>query len=937
MKPKQIDPERWQQIEKLYHTALEQEASQRRVFIEKVCSGDQALRDEVESLLRSDDRAGQFMETPALQAAAQLHAESHEESMIGRRLGPYELLSLLGTGAMGEVYRARDSRLDRDVAIKVLPEHLADSPEALTRFQREVKAVAALSHPNILAIHDIGMEQGVCFAVTELLEGETLGSCLAVSALPWRRAVEIAASIANGLAAAHAKAIIHRDLKPENVFLTKDGRVKILDFGIARVKPVVSAGGLSIASTVITRPGMLIGTVGYMSPEQARGEDADVPSDIFSLGCILYEMVAGQRAFGRQTPAETLAAILKEEPAPLSESEQECPLGLQSLIQHCLEKIPENRFQSAQDLAFHLGGVLSGSGTETGPAGTPGLRLRKARWPVLAIVVLVLGMALAWWQPWRPNPFKLLRQHLISTFPGAHRESSFSPDGSMIAFVNQVGGPPQIWLKNLWEGEPLQITTGEQPAHRPRWSPRNDQIVFSRGVGWQQSIWTVPPLGGRPRRIIEDGRNPSFSADGSQLVYEKGEEIWTAKPDGSEQHKVEGVPVVEFLLTDRTPALSPDGSQIAFFQCTGGPHGDVWVIPSAGGQARQLTFDDHFGGTLTWTPDGRWIVFSSLRSGSRTLWRIAATGAEPEVLLQGAGEDTEPELSRDGTKLVYTNTRNYFILTLWNPATNQSRELREARYDITNPSFSPHKDKIAFFEIIDNGEVQIYTIEPDGSNLTQVTRGKGERNIHPCWAADGSALCFYQSRPTRSFRRIPATGGQSVEIAAGWEWGTHVDAQVDPTGKHIAYTRMNSGAVATFIREIETGKETVFTPTLRNCRWSRDGKSLLGSDVTAKPQSYAGEISICSVETGTCQKLTKGSYPHWSIDESRIYFMRYSRGREGRELWSISSDGRDEKLVGLLPIHPIGTFFDVSAQGEIVYVRYSPGKPELWLAEFSRP
>jgi Tol biopolymer transport system component len=419
-------------------------------------------------------------------------------------------------------------------------------------------------------------------------------------------------------------------------------------------------------------------------------------------------------------------------------------------------------------------------------------------------------------------------------------------------------------------------------------------------------------------------------------VYEKANEIWTAKSDGSEEHKVEGLPQVGFLLNDRTPAFSPDGSLIAFFQCTKGPHGDIWAVPSAGGKARQLTFDDHFGGTLTWTPNGQSIVFSSLRSGSRTLWRIAAAGSEPEALLQGAGEDTEPEFSRDGVKLVYTNTRNNFLLTLWNPATNQSRELREARYSLVDPSFSPKGDKITFFAIIDDGEVQIYTIEPDGSNLTQVTRGKGERNIYPCWAPNGSALYFYQSRPSSSFRRISVTGGQSFEIAKGWDWATHFYAQVDPAGKRIAYTSLsNNRAVATLIREIETGKEGVFAPTLRFVRWSRDGKSLLGVDTTTNSGSWTGDISICGLETGACRKLTKGQNPHWSPDESRIYFLRPPRSGEGRELWSISSNGGDEKFVGLLAVHPIGSFFDISAQGEIIYVRYSPGKPELWLAEFA--
>src|SRR5881296_3227294 len=279
----------------------------------------------------------------------------------GTRLGPYEILAPLGAGGMGEVYRARDTRLDREVAIKVLPEHLAKDPQALARFEREAKAVAALSHPNILALYDVGAHQGVSYAVTELLEGETLRTRLAQSPIPWRKVVEIGTAVAEGLAAAHSKGIIHRDLKPENIFLTSDGRVKILDFGLARWKPKPSAPADAAASTE-TEAGTVMGTVGYMSPEQIRGIAADAPSDIFSLGCVLYEMVTGRRAFARSTAPETMSAILNEDPSNLADSGKEIPPDLQWIIHHCLEKNAEQRFQSARDLAFALRAVSGSSG-----------------------------------------------------------------------------------------------------------------------------------------------------------------------------------------------------------------------------------------------------------------------------------------------------------------------------------------------------------------------------------------------------------------------------------------------------------------------------------------------------------------------------------------------------------------------------------------------
>ena len=289
----------------------------------------------------------------------------------GTRLGPYEILSPLGAGGMGEVYRARDTRLGRELAVKVLPAHRAQDPDALARLEREAQAIAALSHPNILAIHDLGTDQGVFYVVTELLEGETLRSRLASSALPWRKAVEIGAAIADGLAGAHLKGVIHRDLKPDNIFLTRDGRVKILDFGLARLAPVMSQQDQTSAPTTPpqTEPGTLMGTVGYMSPEQARGASADTRSDVFSLGCVLYEMLTGRRAFSRPTAPETLTAILNEDPPDVSESGKQVPSGLNRLIRRCLEKNPEERLQAARDLAFDLRSILSDSEIDKAASG----------------------------------------------------------------------------------------------------------------------------------------------------------------------------------------------------------------------------------------------------------------------------------------------------------------------------------------------------------------------------------------------------------------------------------------------------------------------------------------------------------------------------------------------------------------------------------------
>jgi serine/threonine protein kinase/tetratricopeptide (TPR) repeat protein len=339
----------------------------------------------------------------------------------GARLGPYEIVSPLGAGGMGEVYRARDSRLARDVAIKVLPEHMAGNPTALARFEREARAVAALSHPNILAIHDFGAQEGVVYAVTELLEGETLRARLERAPLGWRKAVDIGVALADGLAAAHAKDITHRDLKPENIFLTSDGRVKILDFGLARAGPATADDQ--------TDPGTVLGTVGYMSPEQVRGEPADARSDIFALGCVLYEMVAGQRAFRRPTAPETMTAILNEDPPRVG---REAPAELERVIAHCLEKSPPQRFQSAHDVAFALRAV--------GPGQAGGLS--HTVWIAAALAVLLVAAYVYWLK----RPAEAIDSLAVLPFAnvGGDPNKEYLSDGITENLINNLSQLPQL-------------------------------------------------------------------------------------------------------------------------------------------------------------------------------------------------------------------------------------------------------------------------------------------------------------------------------------------------------------------------------------------------------------------------------------------------------------------------------------------------------------
>ena len=367
-----MERERWQRVERLYHSALERQLGDRAVYLEQACEHDEELRLEVQSLLACQEKATDFIESPALEEVAQLLTKEEIEKSGPRSLLPgttishYRIEEKIGAGGMGEVYRAHDPRLGRDVAIKILPEAFAADADRLQRFEQEARAAAALNHPNIVAIYDVGTwANATPYVVSELLEGETLRGCLQRGPLPVRKAMEVGAQIAQGLAAAHDKGIIHRDLKPENLWLTKDGHAKILDFGLVKLMPEGQLRAEMATATVTeTTSTKIMGTLGYMSPEQVRGQTLDQRTDIFSFGAVLYEMLSGRRAFRGATPADTISAILTRDPPELASDSQSFPGVISGIVRRSLEKNPNDRFKSARDLAFVLAAASETGSTE---------------------------------------------------------------------------------------------------------------------------------------------------------------------------------------------------------------------------------------------------------------------------------------------------------------------------------------------------------------------------------------------------------------------------------------------------------------------------------------------------------------------------------------------------------------------------------------------
>jgi Tol biopolymer transport system component len=593
----------------------------------------------------------------------------------GSKVGPYEILAPLGAGGMGEVYRARDPKLDRVVAVKVLPTHLDEHADALLRFEREAKAVAALSHPNILAIHDFGTDGGRAYAVTELLEGETLRGRLGNGPLPLRKAIEAGAQIARGLAAAHDKGIVHRDLKPENVFLTTDGRVKILDFGLARADGAIGQDDTN--SPTVTRqtdPGTVLGTVGYMSPEQVRGKVADSRSDIFSLGCVLHEMLTGRRTFARDTAAETMTAILREDAPDIATSGVAAPPPLERLVRHCLEKNREERFQSARDVAFDLETILTPSDQRAPSLVTRG-RVSASR-PVRLAAALGLAAAaltLAFWLGRRAGTGGRLDAEpsfvRITFSQGMVWTARFAPDGKTVIY------------SAAWDGAPIRLFTTH--TDNPESSPLNlpDANLFSisasgelavslghRHEGWMGAgtLARTPLVGGGARPVLEDVREADWAPDGSDLAIARrvsGLER-LEYPPGKVLYETGG-----FVSHIR---FSPKGNLIAFVDhpLFADDIGSINVVDLAGRRTVLAREPRAALRGLAWSPAGDELWFTAARysSDDMSLWAVDLRGRERLLLAAPTGLILF-DVSRDGRILIgrETSLRHVEALVPGNP------------------------------------------------------------------------------------------------------------------------------------------------------------------------------------------------------------------------------------------------------------------------------
>jgi eukaryotic-like serine/threonine-protein kinase len=831
----------------------------------------------------------------------------------GMKIGQYEILSPLGAGSMGEVYRARDTRLNRDVAIKILPELASSDPERLHRFEIEARAAAALNHPNILAVYQMGTYEGAPYLVSELLEGKTLTETLRRGSLPPRKAIDYGVQIAQGLAAAHEKGIVHRDLKPDNLFVTKDGRIKILDFGLAKLTQPRES--ISSSSSTLTLPGVAMGTVGYMSPEQVRGLPTDHRSDIFSFGAILCEMLMGKQTFQRPTSADTMAAILNAEPPAISELAPDVPLALQRVVNRCLEKNAEQRFQSASDLAFALQALADP--TISSPSGAHEIRRddgpRRRVVPVAVAAIVIVAAALLYFFM-QPAPAPRIANYLQLTHDG-QQKSLIGTDGSRLYLNSGEGRAGSFASRGVSEmtvagGEPKKLSILPSLNMVPLdLSPDGSQLLVVDGQGAPPKgpLWSFPILGGSPRRLADVvGETGAWSPDGTMLVYTNLSDLFVAKADGSDSHKLLSVKgdIVNV-------AWSPDGGHLRFDSSeTAGTIGQqlMWEVAVDGTNLHRLLEGWHTPPNECcgkWTADGKYFVFQS----NGQIWALPQESGflrsdpKPVQLTSSPLSLTSPMPGKDGKKLFMVGQTYRGELT---------------RYDLKARQFAPFLGGISaeYVAFSKDGLWVTYVAYPEGTLWRSKVDGSERQQLTyrpmypvlPRWSPDGQRIIFFEfalgaDKPARMYEISPA-GGSPQPLLPN-DSSQQLDPNWSPDGSKIIFAgESNDPSSAIRILDLASrqvsslpGSQGFYSP-----RWSPDGRYISAFSPDSKT------LLLFDVQTQKWSNLATGSlsWLNWSHGGQYVYVLDF-KGKNAVVRIRVS-DHQIEQVVDLKDLVTAGRY-----------------------------
>jgi len=807
---------------------------------------------------------------------------------------------------MGVVYRARDTRLRRDVALKILPDVFAGDPGRLDRFQREAQAIAALNHPNVVTIHSVEEVDGVHFLTMELVEGKTLAELIPAGGMTADGLLRIALPLAGAVSAAHQRSIVHRDLKPANVMVGADGHVKVLDFGLAKLRPESQeAPGLTAVPTAhMTGVHQVLGTPGYMSPEQAEGKRVDARADIFSLGVLLYEMATGNRPFAGDTPLAVISSILRDQPAPLQQLRPDLPPDLDRIVRRCLEKEPSRRYQTSLDVYNELEDLqqqISRGARESTHA--PVSRRARAVLRVSAFGALSALTAAAAFVVWRSirdddasaRPARATFKQLTSQ-PGGELFAKLSPDGKWVVYTGEGKGNRDIYLQSVSGQTPIDLTA-DSPAddEQPAFSPDGERIAFRSGRDGG-GIFVMGRTGEGVKRLTREGFNPAWSPDGTELAYTTV--ATETKPQNAEQRgqvmvtAVNGGPPRKLADAAILPSWSPRGRRLAFSTRIVGAEGtsNIVTTPRAGGEMVPVTADAFVNWNPVWSADGRQLYFVSNRGGSMNIWRVSIdeeTGrprGQPEPITSPASFVTHLSLSADGTRLAYSailetqNVQRLGLDPVRGEVIGEPVAVTTGSRFWANPDPSPDGTQVVFYSQV-GPEGDLYVARSDGAGGVRQLTDDAAIDRVPRWSPDGQWIATFSDRSGQlQVWKIRADGSDLQQLTrtpssvAAWS----------PDGKRLAVTRQGQNRNASIIdpnNPTDESEVQLPMPPPPNQRFAPNSWSPDGTRITGQNGFTTLGISIYSLATRTFERVLEyGEWPVWLPDSRHILFV--SRGRE---------------------------------------------------------
>ena len=872
--------------------------------------------------------------------------------LSGSSLKHYQIVQSLGRGGMGEVYLARDTTLGRNIALKVLRPEVASDADRRARFEREARAVAALNHPNIVTLHSIESDADVHFITMEWVAGKTLSERIPSTGLPLDGFLDIAVPLIDAVGTAHQHGITHRDLKPENVMITEAGRVKVLDFGLAKL---VAAAADESSETVLattsgeTAVGHIVGTYAYMSPEQVEGRRLDHRSDIFSLGIMFHEMLTGRRPFIGDSSASTMAAILKDVPRPVTDLNPKLPPRLAAIIQRCLEKDPALRYQSAADLGSELAVVkrdLSSVDNATAAARTRS----SSPYAALAIGLAIVGAVVA--------VFYLRQDDTAPSFDTSPRELTFtqlthgegvesfptlSPDGRTLAYVSGGAGSPDIYLLRVGGENPINLTADSKVADtQPAFSPDGELIAFrsDRDGG---GIFVMGATGESVRRISDSGYHPAWAPDGSQLVVctqsvgdpalrFTASELWSVDVKTSERKRLADGDAAQ-------GAWSPNGQRIAFWGRRGGDPGDIWTVAATGGTPTRLTTEPSIDWNPVWDPDGRHLYFSSNRGGSMNLWRVAvdertgnAVGKAQAVTTGGGAASQHVTVSKNDSRIAYSSLVETMNVQKIAFDARSGRTAGEAQWitrgsrPVAQPDASPGGLHLAFNTT--GKQEDIFVSRADGSGVIQLT-DDASKDRAARWSPDGRRIAFYSDRTGQyELWAIRPDGSDRQQLT--FSPGAHYPVW-SPDGKRMAYSTHSPNGAFIFAldRPWKDQKPQLLpaiedrTQTFEIWSWSSDGRLLAGQKHLAD-LSHAG-VAVHEIGTDRIDWLTDfGEWPVWLSDSRRLLFSHQGK------LYLVDRTTRKTVEVLSLPQPSLGSVA-LSRDQKTIYFTFRAAESDVWM------